>query len=352
MSFPCRPEDLTAGWLSDAVGAEVRDFQATPIGVGVGMMGQLVQLDLGLAADGPASVVAKFPTADVGARTNVAGPLRLYQREAQFYRDLADAVPVGTPVVHAAEFDEHTGDFVLLIEDLCALRCADQIAGCSVADAELVLDEIADHHAHFADAERLAAISWVPDLDDPVMEAVVSGMVKQSLPGFYDVFGSEIDDGLQTFFDRLPDTAVQFMERTDEPTRTLAHVDLRLDNIFFGDGARPMVLIDWQLSSKAGLAYDVAYFLSQSMETELRREHEDALLDRYLSRVEGNGITVDRDAFRTDYRRTVAFCAVYPVNVAGSVEMANERAVDLVRSLYERAMAAVEDHDALAVWFE
>lgn len=349
MSFPRGPEDLTTGWLSDALGAEVASFETTPIGVGVGMMGQLVQVRTEGAE--PKSVVAKFPTADDGARMNVAGPLRLYQREAQFYRDLADSVPVGTPTVHAAEFDEATGDFVLLLEDLSTLRCADQIAGCSIGDARTVIDQIADHHAHYSDPARLDAIGWLPQLDDPVMQAVVNGMAKQSLPGFYDVFGAELTPEFRNFYDRLPETAVEFMGGTEEGTATMAHVDLRLDNIFFGDEHRPMVLIDWQLSAKAGFAYDVGYFLSQSLDTDVRRQHEAALVERYLSRLESHGVDVDRTGFDIDYRRTVAFCTIYPVNVAGSVEMANDRAVDLVRMLYERAMAAVHDHDALDVWF-
>lgn len=350
MSFPRGPEDLTAAWLSDALETPVESFEATPIGVGVGMMGRLVQV----RTDGtePRSVVAKFPTADDGARTNVAGPLRLYQREAQFYRDLAPTVPVGTPAVHAAEFDEASGDFVLLLEDLSTLRSADQIAGCSVEDARIVIDQIADHHAHYSDPTRLDAIGWMPELDDPVMQAVVNGMAKQALPGFYDVFGDGLGPELRTFFDRLPETAVEFMGGTEEGTTTLAHVDLRLDNIFFGGDDRPMVLIDWQLSSKAGFAYDVAYFLSQSMDTDLRRRHEAELVERYLSRLDAHGVAVDRAGFAIDYRRTVAFCAIYPVNVAGSVEMANDRAVELVHMLYDRAMAAIDDHDALAVWFD
>lgn len=172
--------------------------------------------------------------------------------------------------MHAAEFDEASGDFVLLIEDLSSLRCADQVVGCSVADAETVLEHIADHHVHFAAPRALDAVPWVPGIDDPVMHAVVGGMAKQALPGFFEIFGADLDTDLVRFFETMPEMLPHFMQSSaeGEGTTTLAHVDLRLDNVFFGDPERPMVLIDWQLSSQGPFAYDVAYFLSQSMDTE------------------------------------------------------------------------------------
>ncbi len=47
----------------------------------------------------------------------------------------------------------------------------------------------------------------------------------------------------------------------------------------------------------------------------------------------------------TDYRRTAMFCLCYPLQ-SGNVELVNDRARALVSDMFERAMAAVRDHDA------
>ena len=69
-NFPRGPEDLTAEWLGAQVGAPVSDFELEQIGIGVGLLGRLYRITL--TGDGaPATVVAKFPTLDEGARTKL-----------------------------------------------------------------------------------------------------------------------------------------------------------------------------------------------------------------------------------------------------------------------------------------
>ncbi len=65
-AFPHQPEDLTAAWISEKIGAPVNDFTIEQIGVGVGLLGRLYRLTLTGDASTPASVVAKFPTLDEG----------------------------------------------------------------------------------------------------------------------------------------------------------------------------------------------------------------------------------------------------------------------------------------------
>lgn len=352
MPFPRHVSALTEGWLSERLGTDVRSFEAEPIGVGVGLLGLLyrIHLDLPRGADGPASVVAKFPIGDDATRTHVAAPLRAYHAEVGFYRDAAPDTPLSVPAVHAAEIDEVTGDFVLVLEDLSLLRSEDQLVGCSVDDARTVLSGIAAHHAHHAGQVSEAPHPWMARFDDPVRQAVVAGMAAQALPPFMERCGSLVDPRWHPFLEELPTAIPEFMSVITEPNETFAHVDLRLDNIFFGGPDRPMVLLDWQLAGIGGLAYDVAYFLSQSLATETRRVHEGGLIDGYLAELAAGGCQVDRDAFMVDYRRTLAFCIAYPVNVGGQVDLANERAHELLTGMLSRALAAIEDHDALGVW--
>lgn len=348
MRFPRSVDELTEGWIEDRLGADIRGFRAEQIAVGVGLLGYLYRLHLD--GDGPSTVIAKFPVEDEVTRTHVAAPLGAYQAEVGYYRDLAERGPIGTPTVHAAEVDDATGDFVLLLEDLAHLRAEDQMAGCAPDDAALVLEHLAAHHAHFAAAGGPPTHPWLARFDDAVRQQVVAGMATQAAAPFLEGFGAGLHAEVREFVESLGTTIPSYMAVAKEPVRTVAHCDVRLDNIFFGGRDRPVVLLDWQLAGIGGVAYDVAYFLSQSMDTAVRRDHERQLVEGYFTAMEGLGRPVDREAFWIDYRRTVAFCIVYPVNVGGQMDLGNERGRALCEGMLERAVAAIEDHDALAVW--
>ncbi|MEZ5228776.1 MAG: hypothetical protein R2710_19555 [Acidimicrobiales bacterium] len=86
--------------------------------------------------DRPASVVAKFPSADPAARA-AAFANGTYIKEWFFYHDLVDTVSIRTPAIYAAHFDLEAPDFVLLMEDVSGSVQGDQIAGLSVDEAAL-----------------------------------------------------------------------------------------------------------------------------------------------------------------------------------------------------------------------
>jgi aminoglycoside/choline kinase family phosphotransferase len=77
----------------------------------------------------------------------------------------------------------------------------------------------------------------------------------------------------------------------------LCHGDFRLDNLFFANGAghAPLTVLDWQISFKGNGAYDLAYFISQSLNTDDRRSAEKALIDRYVAVLADNGVAVEAE---------------------------------------------------------
>ena len=128
MRLPSSPEDFTPEWLSQAVGTSVAAFELEQIGVGVGLLGRLFRITL-TSDGGPSSIVAKLPTLDDGARTHVAEPLRFYEKEVRFYREMAADVPIAMLKVYFAEHDPSTGDFTLLLEDRPPGSTEDQTIG-------------------------------------------------------------------------------------------------------------------------------------------------------------------------------------------------------------------------------
>src|SRR6516162_8798993 len=99
-----RPSDLTASWLTAAIGAGiVADFAVERIGTGQMSESYRVRLSYTDAdSDGPGSVVLKVAATDpVSRQTGLA--LGLYEREVRFYGDIAPGLggPIA-PCYHAA----------------------------------------------------------------------------------------------------------------------------------------------------------------------------------------------------------------------------------------------------------
>jgi len=347
-AFPADPAQLTAEWLGEAVGGEVTSFDIDQIGVGVGLLGRLYRVSLE-GQNVPASVVAKFPTLDEGARMNVVEHLNFYRNEVNFYRDVAGQTPIATPMVYFAEHDPDSGDFALILEDLGDRRMCDQVAGCAIADAKVAIDAMVDQHAAWWGSDRFEAHPWIPRYSDPPFPQVLAGMFKQSWPRALDIVGGQLADAYRDFGDRFPDLIEWFMNAGCEPPLTLGHGDYRLDNMFFAtkDGQAPITLVDWQICCRIRGGYDLGYFISQSLSTDERREHESSFRDRYLEGLAKKGIDYPEDSFDNDYRRTTAWCFIYPVVATGQIEITNERHRALIQGITDRAIQAIEDNDAL-----
>ena len=160
-------------------------------------------------------------------------------------------------------------------------------------------------------------------------------------------FGDRVDDRIRAIGERFP-LVVEEMMTFPERQTTLAHGDFRLDNLFFRPGSEgpEVVAIDWQICVRTVGAYDLGYFLSQSLTTEDRRAHEEQLLDVYRDTLADSGIDYPVNQLLEDYRRTALFCLCYPIQAGGSVELVNDRAVQLVGQMLDRVVAAIHDLDA------
>jgi len=346
-TFPTAPAALTNEWLAAALGARVESFAVEPIGVGVGLVCDLARVRVEHDGDAPSTFIAKFPSTSEENRF-VALVLNMYGRETRFYRELACDTPLSAPVCHAVEHDATADEFVLLLEDLDGARIVDQIDGIGRADAELAVDQLATLHARWWNDPALES---VPRLcDSPYPEAVSAAFAGAWGP-IQEICEGLVTDEVRALGDRFPELIPTLQRRLSEPPWTLSHGDYRLDNLFFSDDPqRPLVVIDWQLYDRSRGPRDLSYLLSQSMDPTARAACERALLERYLGGLEAGGVRgYDVDTAWFDYRLATLFDFVYPVIAGGGLTLANERAVALVRVLFERFVAAFEHLDCAAI---
>ena len=356
ISLPYTSADLTPEWLTEALRstgtisrATVSSFTKETIGEGVGILGELVLVDLTYNVDepgAPKTVVAKFASAAEENR-DIANMFGFYNNEIQFYKHLADKVPVRVPACYYVDIEEGTNRFVLLIEDLTEMRLGDQLDGCTVAEAgELVL-ALARTHAQTWGERGLSEQDWIPVINAPHYAAGVPALFDQSWPGMFEREPSLVPEPLRVFGTKYSPAIHSLQNRLSRGPRCLVHGDFRLDNIFFARDGGENVIIDWQLTGRARGPYDVGYLMSQSMAVADRRSSERDIVERYhQALVEGGVAGSTLEECWNDYRLATMYCVVYPI-AGGAVDAGNERGETLIATMAERSFSAVLDLDAL-----
>ncbi|MEO8264937.1 MAG: oxidoreductase family protein [Ilumatobacteraceae bacterium] len=294
--YPTHPSELTTEWLTATLeaagvlhGVHVTRLSTSPVGKGIGMLGILARVAITYdrpAAEAPQTVIAKFPSAVPGNR-EIGMTYRLYEREVNFYTRVS------------AEID-----------GLAAPRTGDQVAGCSAAEAMMILDAVIPLHASYWQRIDHPLLEGVTKVDDPPQIAGVGSLVQ-----------------------------------------TVIHGDLRLDNMMFGNtpDVRPVVLLDWTLTKTSGL-HDVAYLVTQNVDLAERRAHEPEIIEHYHRGLLDHGVEgYSLEQCWADYRLVVLHLFAYAVLIAGTLDPSNDRGAAFMRQMLQRSSAAVMDHELLAL---
>jgi hypothetical protein len=338
------PDDLTASWLSDKIGAgaAVTDFAVERIGTG--QMSECYRVTLNYAddgSDGPDSVVLKVAATDpVSRQTGLA--LGLYEREVCFYRDIAPGMvgPVA-PCYHAA-VDTTTGVFDLLLGDAGPAVVGDEIAGATTEQATLGVVELGRLHGPLLGDSALAEAAWL-NRESPLNQAMITPLYA----GFVDRYGEQIAPNHRLVCERLVGAFDGYVEAEAGQTRGLVHGDYRLDNMLFGtaEADRALTVVDWQTVSWGPALTDLAYFLGTALPAPDRREHYDALLRAYHEAL-GSGAPISLAEVREGVRRQ-SFFGVMMAIVSSMLVERTERGDRMFMTMLQRHCDHVLDTDAL-----
>ena len=118
-------------------------------------------------------MVLKFPTASRGrhsayraAQAQESSAAQRYfercAREVLFYQQLAPPGAFPVPRFYFGAIEQASGRIVLVLEDLHLARGGDALAGCTAAEAALVVDQLALLHAHWWQHPLLETCTWLP----------------------------------------------------------------------------------------------------------------------------------------------------------------------------------------------
>jgi aminoglycoside/choline kinase family phosphotransferase len=242
----------------------------------------------------------------------------------------------------------------MLLEDLGDRTMISQVSGIPGVRAAAALRALARLHGAWWGSGDLDSLTWMPRLDDPINLAAGEGY-RQAWP----LFAERIEDG-------IPAEAFDIGDRTKEQfealihagmasaASTICHGDFRGDNLMFDDRASTedeVAVLDWQIAYRGPAVTDVAYFLCQSLTIEERRAHERDLVRGWYDEL---GVTLRREQGRElddypfdlawdHYRRAALGTTVYPVIPLAQMDAANERGLELIRAMANRAFTACID---------
>lgn len=343
--IPASVDDITATWLGGVLDRPVQSVAVEPIGVGVGLLGELYRVTPTYTTPddaAPASVVVKIPS-HAPANKAIGMAFRFYEREARFYEEVAPTARVSVPKVFHSAMDLDTERFVLVLEDLSHLELGDQVNGLTVEQALVAARAIAPFHAQWWQAKPLEELDWLPAADHPItMQA--AQVYEDSWPHFVEKWSHVVPAGGLELGARVRDAYPSMLTQLAVPPRTFVHTDYRLDNLFFGDSG--VTIIDWQLSTRSSGVYDIAYMLSQSMDVALRREHQDEIIGAWYERLCQAGVRdYSLEQANADYAAGVLVCLVVAVAAGADLDVGNERGDALVRAVAERGFSAALDVD-------
>ena len=344
-AHPATPEQMGPAWLTAVLAPRHPGVDVTAVEVLDRHTLTNAHARLGLtyaeAAGAPGTLFAKLAPDD--ERRDAIVATGMGQREARFYDELADTVPMRVPAVHAARQDDVTGEFVLLLEDLEARACAvsDGTWALSPDQAASALEDLARFHAAWADADRRRAeLPWVPILG----------------PGT--TYGADmLRYGIDNHRDRLTDAFVAVAELYvadraalhalwQEGPRTVIHGDPHIGNLFL-DGDR-VGFLDWGIINAGTPMRDVSYLLTMAMQPDDRRAAERDLLRHYLDALAAaDGPAIPSDEAWTAHRVHAAYTVPASCQVVTFPADASPQRQVFADAFLERAQASLDDLDAL-----
>jgi Ecdysteroid kinase-like family len=358
LEIPKSVDSLSAEWLTAALqgskaDARIASFEYEPIAAGVGFLGKLGRLRLQYADGGndlPRTLICKLPTLDEKSR-QLAMMFRFYEREVSFYHEIGSRAGIRVPVLHYGAADPSNGDFIMLMEDLAPARVGDQLEGCTAQQAHLAIASIAKCHAAWWQDPRLASLGWLPATNDPIHH-FAQPAYQQCWAPFVQFVGDRLTPALKRTGEELGANVIRMLDGIAGRPQTLVHGDFRADNLFFDgpDGSEALAAIDWQVSSRGGGVFDLAYFLSGNVSPQTRRAIEGDALKLYVQTLKEHGVqNYTFEECLEDYRHAVLYCLVYAVIIIGTLDPTNARGLATFHANFERVAAAITDLDAAAM---
>ena len=303
------PEDLTPAWmttvlrfkkvLSDDVSVEA--VSTKPIGEGGGVMGVIVLVKLTLSANAPESaprsMVAKF--SPQGKLPIPRFMLRAaFTAESHFYNDftIADG-GMSRPQCYVCLYDKprRKPTFCMLLEDMMPAVSYTRVGSCSeVEKLHSAVATLAKLHARWWDHPKAPPLDWLLHPTQDYGGLLLNGFMHATKVGLA-AMGKCYPEQYKPILAWQPILKRRHKYILNElmrPPLTLTHGDAHIENVFYGERfSGSCAFIDFGNMMFSQGTYDVAFFMAHSLDVEVRRAHEKAVVAHYHEVLLANGVS-------------------------------------------------------------
>jgi aminoglycoside phosphotransferase (APT) family kinase protein len=340
-AIPASPAEVTSAWLSTVLGTEVAAVTVTPVGTGqTGATYRVTPTYAGERSGLPDTMIVKLPSQDDAVRERVALG---YRAEYAFYTEVADTLTVPLPRWFHCEIDRDGADFVLLMADLAPAVQGDQIAGCSLVEAQLAARALAGLHGpRWCDPGWLTFTGATMPRADADFARGMRDLAVMAAGTTITKLGERMSEADRTTLTEAADLVGAWLLLAPERF-SLLHGDYRVDNLLFDPERTRVTVVDWQTLTVGLPARDLAYFVATSLLPEQRAAVEDELVGAYHDALVGEGVTgYDRETCWHDYR--LGMLQVPLLTTFGFAFSAEtERGDDMVLAMLERGCRAIRE---------
>lgn len=342
LPIPAEVDELTPAWFSRVLDCDVSAVEV--LDAHSGTTGR-ARVRLTSAGAVPETLFVKLQPFAADQRELIR-QVGLGVAEARVYANIGGELPVRVPRLWHSAFDAASGAFVMVLEDLAASGCRfpatddDDILAVTASTVE----ELAKLHAAYRDRE----LSWLRTAEgmrrkpnDPKLAARRTMFIKLAL----EKFGAEMPSAFRRLADLYIERSEDVVTLFGQGEHTLIHGDSHIGNLFVDNGRTGFY--DWAVVSRGPGIRDFAYFMGNSVPTELRRAEQDNLLNLYRRTLESLGATVDDATAREQYR---LFSVYSWIAAASTAAMGSQwQPIEIARAAMIRTTEAVDDLDAVGL---
>lgn len=350
---PETAEELSAEWLTDALrssdvldGAAISEFTLETVGADTGFLGELVRVTPSYeGGKGPASFIIKFPVSDPEARATGEN-LRAFEREAQFYRQFANEPDLGQPAHLFSICNIPERKYLVILEDIGHARFVGQMEGAGPDDALNVVAALGRMHGRYWNNPIVTEAAWLPDFSE--WAEIYPPETKIGLPLMQQNFGHILSHNIGRLLGPGSDAYPAIVHSFKGHAKTLVHCDARIENVCFeaNNGIDKVRIFDWQLVSCGPGAYDLMYFIAQSLEIDIRKEVEGDLFRTYLDVLKSEGVEGYELSDLKDDLGTSACMMWGFLAMLGTIIKPDEKGKSIVKRSFPRWCSLMEDYDA------
>lgn len=251
-----------------------------------------------------------------------------FAREIYFYDRIALHMSrLKLPQCYFAQYDQTENKGIIVFEDLSAqfTEQGDQIKGLSLSQIESAVKSIAYVHAAWwgENLDRLKS-AWLPDRNYMMIKRY-----GEFYPLFEEKYKSKIDSESLAIGKSISQSLDKLLALAHSRPQSLVHCDLRADNMRFNGDTSNIVILDWQLITRALPGFDLGRLLGEN--AELTQSEQTDLITLWHQVLTTNGVkNYSLEDAQFDYKLGLALATHVPVINAAMLKDANPRTQNLV----------------------